>query len=100
MGVRGEVFSSRAHTGKRVYFFNVKENRNGDLFLNMVESKKQSEDSHFFERHSIVIFEEDIDIFLTSFQEAINYIRKAQGRDKENLDSSKILLKKQDQEPI
>jgi glycerol kinase len=40
MGTRGEVFSSKASTAKRTYFFNVKENRLGDVFLNIVESKK------------------------------------------------------------
>ena len=40
MGLRGEIYSSRASAGRRTYFYNVKENRNGDLFLNIVESKK------------------------------------------------------------
>ena len=44
MGTRGEVFSSKANTAKRTYFFNVKENRTGDLFLSIVESKKSEED--------------------------------------------------------
>ena len=54
MGVRGEVFSSRVSSGNRTYFFNVKENRSGDLFLNIVESKKHGESG--FERHQIVVF--------------------------------------------
>ena len=41
MGQRGELFSSRANREKRTYFFNVKENRSGDLFLNIVESRKR-----------------------------------------------------------
>ena len=73
MGLRGEVFSSRAISGKRTYFFNVKENRHGDLFLNIVESKKHSENS--FERHSLIVFKEDLDTFLDGFNEAVNYIK-------------------------
>ncbi len=74
MGIRGEVFSSRAQTetGNRTYFFNVKENRNGDLFLNVVESKKHGEEG--FDRHSVVVFEEDIEIFKKEFNKAIDYI--------------------------
>ena len=40
MGLRGEIFSWRNTIGRRTYFFNVKENRTGDVFLNLVESKK------------------------------------------------------------
>jgi hypothetical protein len=74
MGIRGEVFSSKASSGKRTYFFNVKENRHGDLFLNVVESKKQGEES--FERHSIIVFEEDLDNFLEEFGRATDFMKK------------------------
>ena len=74
MGLRGEVFSSRAVSGKRTYFFNVKENRHGDLFLNIVESKKKSEDG--FERHSLIVFQEDLEEYLEAFNKAVSYIQK------------------------
>jgi hypothetical protein len=74
MGLRGEVFSSRAVTGKRTYFFNVKENRHGDLFLNIVESKKHTEDS--FERHSLIVFQEDLENFLDGFKRAVNFLKE------------------------
>lgn len=60
--------------GNRTYFFNVKENRSGDVFLNVVESKKRGTESDF-ERHSIVVFEEDMAGFLASFDKAIRFIR-------------------------
>lgn len=74
MGIRGEVFSSKASTGKRTYFFNVKENRLGDLFLNIVESKKHGEDS--FERRSIIVFQEDLKQFLDEFERAVSFMNK------------------------
>ena len=73
MGTRGEVFSSKASTAKRTYFFNVKENRTGDLFLNIVESKLSEEDR--FERRSIIVFKEDLAAFLEAFQSAVAYIK-------------------------
>ena len=73
MGVRGEVFTSRAFSERRTYFFNVKENRHGDLFLNIVESKKHAENA--FERHSLIVFQEDLDNFLQSFNQAVKYIK-------------------------
>ncbi len=74
MGVRGEVFSSRAVAGKRTYFFNVKENRHGDLFLNIVESKKHNEDG--FERHSLIVFQEELEVFLEGFNQAVKYVQE------------------------
>ncbi len=74
MGLRGEVFSSRAVFDKRTYFFNVKENRHGDLFLNIVESKKHNEDG--FERHSLIVFQEDLEEYLEAFNKAVSYIQK------------------------
>ncbi len=60
--------------GNRTYFFNVKENRAGDVYLNVVESKKRGADTDF-ERHSIIIFEEDMGGFLAGFDKAIRFIR-------------------------
>lgn len=73
MGTRGEVFSSKANSARRTYFFNVKENRTGDLFLNIVESKKSEEDR--FERRSVIVFKEDLAAFLDALQAAVAYIK-------------------------
>ena len=72
MGTRGELFSSRASTARRTYFFNVKENRTGDVYLNIVESKKSGEDQ--FERRSVIVFKEDLAAFLDALQSAVNHI--------------------------
>lgn len=73
MGSRGELFSARATTERRTYFFNVKENRHGDVFLNLVESKKASESD--FQRQSIIVFKEDLSVFLESLEEAVRFIK-------------------------
>ena len=75
MGTRGEVFSTRSNSKseKRTYFFNVKENRNGDIFLNIVESKKHEETN--FERHQIVVFQEDLTEFLQALGVAVEAIK-------------------------
>lgn len=73
MGIRGEVYSGRLSSGTRTYFFNVKENRHGDLFLNLVESKKHGESG--FERHQVLIFEEDIELFKREFDKAVSFMK-------------------------
>jgi hypothetical protein len=73
MGTRGEIFSSKANTAKRTYFFNVKENRTGDVFLNIVESKKSGEER--FERRSVIVFKEDLAAFLDAFNAAVKVVK-------------------------
>ena len=74
MGIRGEVYSGRVSAGERTYFFNVKENRKGDLFLNIVESKKHGESG--FERHQVIVFEESLEQFNAEFEKAVSFMRK------------------------
>jgi hypothetical protein len=73
MGTRGEVFSSKAGTARRTYFFNVKENRTGDLFLTIVESKKSGEEQ--FERRSVMVFKEDLAAFVDAFTSAVTFMK-------------------------
>jgi hypothetical protein len=79
MGIRGELFSTRVGCEGRTYFFNVKENRLGDMFLTVVESKPS--ESEGFERRSVVIFREDMQEFLKAFQGALDFMGKdAEGK--------------------
>ena len=75
MGVRGEVFSTKVILQNRTYFFNVKENRLGDLYLNIVESKNRTEGG--FERQSVILFAEDLQEFLKGFDESLRVLEKA-----------------------
>ncbi|MDR1218313.1 MAG: DUF3276 family protein [Treponema sp.] len=75
MGLRGEIFSTRVQLQNRTYFFNVKENRLGDIYLNIVESKNKDEGG--FERQSVVLFADDLTQFLGGFEEALKVMDKA-----------------------
>jgi hypothetical protein len=79
MGIRGELFSTRVQLENRTYFFNVKENRLGDLYLNIVESKNR--DSGGFERQSVILFAEDLTAFLAGFDESLQALER-QAREK------------------
>jgi hypothetical protein len=74
MGIRGEIFSTKVQLQNRTYFFNVKENRMGNLYLNIVESKNK--EGGGFDRASLVLFEEDTQIFLKSFDDALRVMEK------------------------
>ena len=75
MGVRGELFSTKVMLQNRTYFFNVKENRLGDIYLNIVESKNREEGG--FERQSVILFAEDLQQFLQGFDESLKVLEKA-----------------------
>ena len=75
MGIRGELFSTRVILPNRTYFFNVKENRMGDLYLNIVESKNR--ETGGFDRQSVILFAEDLQDFLKGFDESLRVLEKS-----------------------
>lgn len=74
MGARGELFTTEVYLENRCYFFNVKENRNGDVFLQVVESKNR--DGADGDRHQIAVFAEDMQQFLQGIDRSLNFIEK------------------------
>lgn len=74
MGARGELFTTEVYLDNRSYFFNVKENRTGDVFLQIVESKNR--DGADLDRHQIAIFAEDMQKFLQGMNSSLAFIEK------------------------
>ncbi len=74
MGIRGELYTTQVLLDNRSYFFNVKENRAGDVFLQVVESKKG--DGSDFDRHQIAVFAEDMQKFFAGLDDALKFIEK------------------------
>ena len=74
MGARGELYTTEVYLDNRSYFFNVKENRTGDVFLQIVESKNR--DGADGERHQIAIFADDMQKFLQGMERSLNYVEK------------------------
>jgi hypothetical protein len=56
-----EIYKSTLRAGKRTYFFDVKKASTGKLYLDINESKKKSDGT--FERHSVMVFNDDIKQF-------------------------------------
>lgn len=84
------VFSKSIKAGKRIYYLDVKKNRNDEMFLAITESKKvvsgEGEDPQIsFEKHKIFLYKEDFDKFMTGLEQAIEFINESQdngGQDK------------------
>ena len=83
MGQRGEVFSTRMITNDRTYFFNVKENYKGDLYLNIVESKGIENEGKFI-RQSIIVYPEDLGEFIRNFQKSVDYVKQNASKRDQN----------------
>lgn len=69
--IRSEIYTKAIQVERKSYFFNVKENRNGDVFLQIVESKGIDGD-----RHDIVIFAEDMPEFFKGLDETLKIVDK------------------------
>lgn len=74
MGIRGELFTVQVPAENRTYFFNVKENTRGNVFLQVVESK--ASEGLGFDRHAIVVFEDEMQPFLQGLDKCIEFIEK------------------------
>lgn len=72
MGQRGEVFSTRVMKDDVTYFFNVKENIYGEMFLNIAQSTK---DGGRFARQAIVVYQEKLDDFLQGIEKQIDFVK-------------------------
>ncbi len=79
------VFSKVIRAGKRIYYVDVKESHNGEMYLALTESKKivsGGEDAPqiSFEKHKIFLYREDFEKFISGLQEAVTFIEEKQGK--------------------
>ncbi len=73
---KGIVFSESVKAGKRTYYFDVKQSRNGEKYVSITESKKivsgtEDDPQTSYEKHKIFLYKEDYDKFLTALRNTI-----------------------------
>ena len=78
------IFSKAMKAGKRIYYLDVKKNRNDDLYLSITEIKKRIignfEDGQVsYEKHKIFLYKEDFEEFANSLNSAIAFIKEEIG---------------------
>ena len=78
-----EIFSKVLRAGRRTYFFDVRENKAGDYYLTITESKKfTNEDGTFYyKKHKIYLYKEDFDDFNSSMNETFDFIIEKKGKE-------------------
>ncbi|MEM1312813.1 MAG: DUF3276 family protein [Patescibacteria group bacterium] len=74
---QNELHSVKIRAGSRTYFLNVKEDKNGNLYLVLKESKLNQDGPN--EAHRIMVFEDDFQKFITGMREVLEFVKKAQS---------------------
>ncbi|MDR2087026.1 MAG: PUR family DNA/RNA-binding protein [Dysgonamonadaceae bacterium] len=73
------IFSKTITAGKRIYYVDVKQNRKGELFLIITESKKILDENDaqnvYFEKHKIFLYKEEFEKFTDALNQAMQYIK-------------------------
>lgn len=70
------LFSESVKAGKRIYYFDVKQSRNGDKYIAITESKKIVDNStevprFSFEKHKLFLYKEDYEKFITALNKVV-----------------------------
>lgn len=75
-GDKDLLFSETVKAGKRIYYFDVKQTKNGDRYVAITESKKitngTDDNMHVsYEKHKVFLYREDYEKFLTALNKVI-----------------------------
>ena len=68
-----EIYSDRLTKGNRTYFFDIKKNDYGDLYLKISERKKTE---NGFDHYRLMVFEEDMNDFIEAFDKLLNKFKE------------------------
>ncbi len=73
---RDNIFTSAVKAGKRTYYFDVKETKNGERYITLTERKRRyNEDGSFkVEKHKIFLYKEDFDKFADALDDVIEFV--------------------------
>ena len=71
------VYSESIKAGKRIYYFDVKQSRNGDRYIAITESKKINEGTmenprFLFEKHKLFLYKEDYEKFVDALMKTLD----------------------------
>ncbi|MBP3227723.1 MAG: DUF3276 family protein [Bacteroidaceae bacterium] len=77
------LFSRAVKAGRRVYYIDVKSDRNGEYYLSMTESKRVYEGTEatppVLEKHKIFLYREDFEKFGEALKAAFDYVSAQRG---------------------
>lgn len=70
------VYSEYVKAGKRIYYFDVKQSRNGEKYIAITESKKINEGTYenprfVYEKHKLFLYKEDYEKFVDAMTKTL-----------------------------
>lgn len=74
----GIIYSKSVKAGKRTYFFDVRQSKNGEKYLVIAESKKKIDPQTGelqFEKHKVFLYQEDFSNFAEAFENTLHFIQ-------------------------
>lgn len=74
MSHQEELFIRMIRAGRRTYFFDVKENRQGGIYL-VISERKSSEEGPA-EHFRVMVFPEDVQNFMNALGEAVEFVKR------------------------
>ena len=91
------LFSRTVKAGHRIYYVDVKQNRRGEMYLSITESKKMLSGSQEMPQvsYEIFLFKEDFGKFQEALNDAFSFVANEQGEAperQENGDAIKLDL--------
>ncbi|MBR1838534.1 MAG: DUF3276 family protein [Bacteroidaceae bacterium] len=85
------LFSRTVKAGKRIYYIDVKQDRRGEYYLSLTESKRLQSGTEqmppVIEKHKIFVYREDFEKFQQAFEDALSYVHDKQGDSFSNIDT-------------
>lgn len=79
------LFSRAVKAGKRVYYIDVKQDRRGEFYISMTESKRLKESGvdgqPLFEKHKLFLYREDFEKFTEALSEATAYVSEQRSEE-------------------
>lgn len=74
---RNEIYSTSVKAGSRTYFFDIRENRKGDFFITICESRKVYDDNGEikYEKSKIYLYQDAFDAFIKGYENVMEYVK-------------------------
>lgn len=76
-----EIFSEKVMTGRRTYYFDVKETKDKTKYLVIGELTQVGSE---LERHRVMVFEETLDMFMDGLDKAVEFILNSDRTEEDN----------------
>ena len=67
-----EIHTEKITAESRTYYFDVKENRNGDRYLCITEKRSSGGE---YNRHRVMVFEEHLDAFHDAYLKTVKILK-------------------------